>query len=72
MIYEVRATMFFDEEDEARDFFHDCEIALEKAIVVNPDTPNQQCSTADLILCRHDEHPTQPCTEDIHVDNCLL
>ena len=70
MIYEVRAIMFFDEQDQARDFFHDCEIALEKAVVVNPGQPNQQCSEADFIECRHDDHPPEPCTLNQHIDNC--
>lgn len=72
MIYEVRATMFFNQEDEADDFFHDCEVALPKATVVNPGQPSQECSTADLIKCRHDDHPPEPCTLNTHVDNCPL
>jgi len=72
MIYEVRATMFFDIENEADDFFHDCEVALPKATVVNPDQPNQECSRADLIKCHHDDHPPEPCTLNTHIDNCPI
>lgn len=70
MIYEVRAIMFFATEDEADDFFHDCEVALPKATVVNPGQPNQQCSESDLIKCQHDDHPSEPCTLNSHIDNC--
>jgi len=70
MIIQVTATMFFDQEDEARDFFHDCLTALPKATVINPGQPDQQCSYADFIGCRHDEHPHEPCTLATHVDNC--
>ena len=72
MIYEVRATMFFDQEDEAIDLFHDCEMALPKAIVINPGQFNQECSVADFILCNHDLHPPEPCTLSQHIDNCPL
>lgn len=70
MIYEVRATMFFDELDEADGFFHDCEVALPKSVVVNPGQENQECSYADFIQCRHDAHPAEPCTLNQHIDNC--
>jgi len=70
MIYEVRARFFFEQEDESKDFFHDCDTALPKAIVVKPGEPDQQCSTADRLQCRHDEHPNAPCTLVEHIDNC--
>lgn len=70
MIYEVRATMFFTERDEAVDFIHDCSIALTKAVVVNPCLDNQQCSQVDGIFCHHDNHPPEACTLDYHEDNC--
>ncbi len=72
MIYEVRATMFFDQENEADDFFHDCQVALPKATVVNPGQENQQCSETDLIKCQHDAHPPKSCTLNTHIDNCPL
>lgn len=70
MIYEVRARMFFDKEDEAIDFYHDCELALPKATVVNPCQDNQECSGADLIRCRHDQHPNEPCDLNWRMTNC--
>jgi len=70
MFYEVRATMFFTDQDEAVDFFHDCEVALPKTSVINPAQENQECSRADLILCRHDDHPPEACTLNQHIDNC--
>ncbi len=70
MKYEVRAVLFFEEEDEARDFFHDCRTALAKAIVINPCAPNQECSRADLIHCVHDEPRHGDCDLAQHIDNC--
>lgn len=70
MIYEVRAILFFAEPDEARDFLHDCENALPKAIVIKPGQPDQQCSFADLIACNHDDTPPRPCVLIEHRDNC--
>jgi len=61
MFYEVRATMYFTKEDEARDFYYDCEMALPKASVINPDTPTAQHSRAELIENHHDSEPTNPC-----------
>lgn len=72
MIYQVTATMYFDVENEATDFFHDCHIALPKAIVVKPGQPDQQCSVADLLECRHDHTPPDPCSLISHIDNCPL
>lgn len=62
MIYEVRADLFFDSEDEARDFYHDCELALAKSHNVNQDQSNMEYSIAELINNRHDEHPGYPCS----------
>lgn len=70
MIYEVRATMYFTDLEDADDFFDNCQDALEKATVVNPGQPNQECSQADLILCHHDDHPPESCHLGEHHDNC--
>lgn len=61
MIYEVRARIFFDEEDEANDFMFDCEKALFKSVVVNPDTPAVEYSTIEEIENHHDADPNEPC-----------
>ena len=61
MLYQVRANLFFDEEDEARDFYHDCQLAFHKAIAVNPDTTNRENSEIELIENHHDEDPNSPC-----------
>lgn len=61
MIYEVRAKLFFDERDEARDFLNDCLTAMPKAVVVHPDEPNQEGCSVELIMCYHDQTPTEPC-----------
>ena len=72
MFYQVTATFFFDESDEANDFYHDCAVALPKATVVNPGQPNQECSRVVMLECRHDEHPVQPCEHLQEADNCPL
>ena len=61
MIYQVRANLYFDESDEARDFFHDCELAYPKSITVNPDSPESELPTIELIENHHDEDPNRPC-----------
>lgn len=70
MFYEVRANLYFSSQDEADDFYHDCEVALPKATVVNPGTPEQECSTIELLFCRHDEHPLLPCSVLEKADDC--
>lgn len=62
MIYEVRARLFFNKEDEAKDFYHDCEKAYPKAVSVNPDSLNSEVSFADLVENHHDEDPHSPCS----------
>ncbi|MBA7545727.1 hypothetical protein ES705_38099 [subsurface metagenome] len=61
MIYQVRANLLFSEEDEAKDFYHDCELALAKSRVINPDSENIELSTIELINNNHDQEPNQPC-----------
>lgn len=61
MIYQVRANLFFDKEDEARDFYHDCAVAYPKSIPVNPGSPNAELPTVELIENHHDEDPNIPC-----------
>lgn len=61
MIYTVTARLTFDSEDEARDFYHDCQLALPKSIPVNPDMPNQETSYIEWHRCWHDEGSVTPC-----------
>lgn len=61
MIYEVHARLLFTEEDEAKDFFHDCEIALTKTTSIHPGTTSFEASIVQLIDNRHDENPVSPC-----------
>lgn len=61
MIYEVRARLLFDVEDEAKDFYHDCELAFDKAVTINPDTINREDSTFEMLENHHNEDPNQPC-----------
>jgi len=61
MIYQVRANLFFNIHDEAVDFYHDCELAFAKAIIVNPDTEATEDSVIELIKNHHDDNPNAPC-----------
>lgn len=61
MLYQVRANLFFASEDEARDFLHDCEVALPKSTVVNPNSQNLEFGSIELIENNHDQDPNQPC-----------
>lgn len=70
MFYRVDAVLLFTNEDEARDFYHDCEVALPKASVINPCQFNQECSTIGYHQCFHDEHPATPCDRIASDDNC--
>lgn len=69
MIYEVRANFYFASEDEARDFFNDCIVALPKATVIHPCQPNMQFSQAALIQNNHDIAPPEPCEFLSVIDN---
>jgi len=61
MIYEVRARLLFDVEDEAKDFLYDCERALAKATTISPDSLAIEYSTIEEIENHHDEEPNEPC-----------
>jgi len=65
MIYQVKANLFFDSQDEGRDFYHDCERAFAKSTPVNPDTPDREDCIIELIENHHDENPNSPCFLDI-------
>lgn len=61
MFYRVTADFVFIEEDEAADFFYDCQIAFPKTEVINPGKHNVEISQAIYQKCFHDEEPTIPC-----------
>ena len=60
MIYQVRANLLFDKEDEAKDFYHDCELAQAKSTVINSDTPALEFSSIDLLISNHELKPPKP------------
>lgn len=68
MFYRVYAILNFTEEDEAADFYHDCEVAILKSQTINPGQPDAEQGYISLQHCYHDEHPGQPCDviEDEH------
>lgn len=61
MHYRVTATLIFTSPDEARDFYHDCEKAIPKAITLNKGKLIQEHSQAILEECHHDEQPFESC-----------
>ncbi len=61
MIYQVRADLYFHKEDEAKDFYHDCQLAYAKSTSINPDGENAEFAIIELIENHHDEDPNQPC-----------
>lgn len=61
MIYEVRATVFFEKMSDAEDLVKHIASKMDDAVVVHPDEPNQQGCSVELIKCYHDETPTRPC-----------
>lgn len=69
MLYQVRANLYFEEEDEATDFYHDCQLAFAKSTLVNPDSENEEASTIELIQNHHDEDPNGACNSVTYRDN---
>lgn len=63
MFYRVSADLVFTEEDEAKDFLHDCQVALPKSSVINPGQNNEERSTILTQNCYHDEDPVKPCEQ---------
>jgi len=61
MFYEVRATLYFLEQDEAEDFYHDCEKAMLKSEVINPGTDHAELPQLQVLGNHHDTDPAQPC-----------
>lgn len=72
MIYQVRANLYFDEMDEAADFYHDCELAFAKAIAVNPESIEEEPSEIESIENHHDESPNAPCSRLAFTTNRTL
>ncbi len=69
MFYRVTADLFFTSEDEANDFYHDCELACPKSSVINPGEANQEQARILLQRCFHNEQPPRDC-ETIHAQTC--
>ena len=61
MIYQVRANVFFTQISDAEDLVAHIALKLDDAVVINPDEPNQQGCSIELIKCYHDQIPTKPC-----------
>ena len=61
MFYQVNATLYFTEEDEATDFFHDCQLAILKSSIINLDLDNEERGIIQLLENNHDANPLQVC-----------
>lgn len=61
MFRRVTATLHFTEPDEAKDFYHDCELAILKSQTINPGEVTEERGTIILEECYHDEDPVKPC-----------
>jgi len=61
MIYQVRANIYFTKMSDAEDLISKVALAMVDAVVVHPDTPEQEGCTVELIKCYHDETPVKPC-----------
>lgn len=68
MIYRVTTIFLFTVPDEARDFFHDCEVALPRTVTINEGKANEEHSIATLEECFHNEPVLKPCIvlQEIH------
>jgi len=62
MIYRVTMDLYFDDEDQANDFYHDGEVALPKSVVINPALPGQENGYIRLHQCEHELQPPLECT----------
>lgn len=60
--YRVTADIFFDIEDEATDFYHDCQLALAKGVTINSGNPNEERSQIVLHDCQHAQQQHLTCT----------
>jgi len=61
MFYQVAAVLNFTDEDEAEDFYHDCEVALPKSVTINPGHPDVEHGTIAIANCYHDEGTPRSC-----------
>lgn len=61
MFFRVIAIIPFTNQDEANDFYHDCELALPKGSTINPGRDNQEKGTILLEACYHDEEEPKGC-----------
>lgn len=70
MIYQLTTCLFFEDEDPINDIKDKILDHFPDAIVVNPRTPQQECSWYQLDECHHDETPPTPCILLVRGDNC--
>lgn len=61
MFYVVKAIYTFTNQDEAKDFFHDCQVALPKTTPIPSVEPYTDPCPLTYHACFHDEDPLQPC-----------
>jgi len=61
MFYRVTMQLAFFKQDEAKDFYHDGEVAMPKSKVINPGQPNEEKGYIRLEKCYHDQDPVLAC-----------
>ena len=69
MFYQVRANLLFKERDEAWNFYHDCQLAIVKSDIINPDQLNMEFGTIELLGNNHDQDPAESCAVIQLADN---
>lgn len=72
MLYELRIDIFVEHQGDLDDVIDKLNDLKPDMKVIKPGQPDQECSTIDVIECRHDMTPPEPCTEVSHWDNCPL
>ena len=70
MFYQLRANLFFRDDDAIDDIVDKIHDHFSDAHVVNPGAPNQECSEYQVLVNHHDSDPNEPCFELNSWDNC--
>ena len=72
MKYQVRANIYFSDENAARSFLYQCQVALRKSTDISPGKPAMELTTIDLIENHHDDDPAAPCKVIEHLQHASI
>lgn len=61
MFYQLRANLYFQTTDHTDDIMDKILDHFDDTCVINPGTPEQECSEFQLLENHHDADPNQPC-----------